>query len=357
MPGRSNIIVSAALLLSATAFAGPASAARYNITFAGGHGTHLPWMKAIQEFYIPEVDKRLAAAGGKDKINWTEAFGGTLAKIGGVLAAVQEGVAEMGMVYTIFEPAKLPLMSVTFLAPFGSGDVTLISKIIVEMNAEMPELKAHWAQQNQVFLGAIAADTDHTWTKFPVSKLDDYKGRKLGASGSLSLWANGIGAVAVQGDFATHYNNVKTGVYDGLIAFTTGVYPIKIHEVAPYMTKVDLGAMSIGALTINKKLFDSMSPETQKILRDVGVEYSQRVSATMKNLAGVFENKMAAEGAKISDFPPAERKKWATTMPNIAKDWVKRNEERGVPAKKVLEAYMSKLRAANVALVRDWDHE
>lgn len=357
MLARYKILLSAALLLSASAFAGLANATTYNITFAGGHGTHLPWMKAIKEFYIPEIDKRLAAAGGKDKINWTEAFGGTLAKVGGVLEAVQEGVADMGMVYTIFEPAKLPLMSVTFLAPFGSDDVTLISKIIVEMNADMLELKAHWAKQNQVFLGVIAADTDHTWTKFPVHTLEDYKGRKLGASGSLSLWANGIGAVAVQGDFATHYNNVKTGVYDGLIAFTTGVYPIKIHEVAPYMTKVNLGAMSIGAITINKKLFDSMSPETQKIFRNVGVEYSQRVSATMKNLAGVFEKKMAAEGAKIFDFPPTERKKWATTMPNIALDWVKRNEERGVPAKKVLEAYMSKLRAAHVELMRDWDKQ
>lgn len=354
---RSKILLSAALLLSATAFAAPANATTYNITFAGGHGTHLPWMKAIKEFYIPEVNKRLAAAGGKDKVNWTEAFGGTLAKVGGVLEAVQEGVADMGMVYTIFEPAKLPLMSVTFLAPFGSDDATLISKIIVQMNAEMPELKAHWDKQNQVFLGAIATDTDHTWTKFPVNKLEDYKGRKLGASGSLSLWANGIGAVAVQGDFATHYNNIKTGVYDGLIAFTTGVYPIKIHEVAPYMTKVNLGAMSIGAITINKKLFDSMSPETQKIFRDVGAEYSQRVSATVQKLAAVFQKKMADEGAKISVFPSAERKKWATTMPNIAKDWVKRNEGRGVPAKKVLEAYMAKLRAAHVELVRDWDKE
>ena len=357
MLALSKTLLSAALLLSVSAFAGSANATNYNVTFAGGHGTHLPWMKAIKEFYIPEVDKRLAAAGGKDKIVWTEAFGGTLVKIGGELDAVREGVAEMAMLYTIFEPARLPLMSVTFQAPFGSDDVTLISKIIVEMNAEMPELKAHWDKQGQVFLGAVAADTDHTWTKFPVAKLEDYKGRKLGASGSLSLWANGIGAVAVQGDFATHYNNVKTGVYDGLIAFITGVYPIKIHEVAPYMTKVDLGAMSIGAITINKKLFDSMSPETQKIFRDVGAEYSQRVSATMKTLAGVFEKKMGEEGAKISVFPPAERKKWATTMPNIAKDWVKRNEERGVPAKKVLDAYMSKLRAAKVELVRNWDKE
>ena len=356
MLSRSRILLSAALL-SAAAFAAPANATNYSITFGGGHGVQLPWMKAIKEFYIPEVDKRLAAAGGKDKVTWTEAFGGTLVKIGGELDGVREGIVDMAMLYTIFEPARLPLLQVTFQAPFGSDDVTLISKIMVEMNQEMPELKAQWDKQGQVYLGAIAADTDHTWTKFPVTKLDDYKGRKLGASGSLSLWANGIGAVAVQGDFATHYNNVKTGVYDGLIAFTTGVYPIKIHEVAPYMTKVNLGAMSIGAITINKKLLDSMSPDTQKVFRDVGVEYSQRVSATMKTLAVVFEKKMGEEGAKISVFPPEERKKWATTMPNIAAEWVKNNEGRGVPARKVLSTYMSKLRAAHVELVRDWDKE
>ena len=44
-------------------------------------------------------------------------------------------------------------------------------------------------------------------------------------------------------------------------------------------------------------------------------------------------------------------------MPNIAQDWVKRNEERCEPAKKVLVAYMAKLRAAKVELVRDWDKE
>ena len=150
---------------------------------------------------------------------------------------------------------------------------------------------------------------------------------------------------------------MKSGVYDGLIAFTTGIYPTKVHEVAPYMTKVNLGAMSIGAITINKKLFESMSPETQKVFRDVGIEYSQRVAATVKNLAGVFEKKMIEEGAKVVEFPAAERKLWATTMPNIAKEWVKRNEERGVPAKKVLETYMAKLRAAKVELVRNWDKE
>ena len=161
----------------------------------------------------------------------------------------------------------------------------------------------------------------------------------------------------MQGDFATHYNNVKTGVYDGLIAFTTGVYPIKIHEVAPYMTKVNLGSMSIGAITINKKLFDSMSPETQKIFRDVGVEYSQRVSATMQKSPACSRRKWRTKARRSRSSRRPNARNGRRPCPTSPRTGSSATKQRGVPAKKVLEAYMAKLRAANVELVRDWDKE
>ena len=72
------------------------------------------------------------------------------------------------------------------------------------------------------------------------------------------------------------------------------------------------------------------------------------------NVAKGFEKKMEEEGAKFTTLPADERKKWATMMPNIAKNWVERNvEARGLPAKKVPAAYMQKLRDAKVSLVRE----
>ena len=259
----------------------PAAADNFKVTFTAGHGTQLPWIRLIKEFYIPEVDKRLKAAGGKHTITWTEAFGGTVAKINGELDVLREGVAEMGYVYTIFEPAKLPLLSVTFMAPFGSDDARTITKIMVELNRDMPEVVAQWTNHKTVNLASVATDTDYIMTKFPVKSMDDLKGKKMGASGSLSLWMSGGGMVPVQGDFSTHFNNVKTGVYDGLVAFSTGFYPSKLHQVAPYATRIDLGSMSIGALAANKDFFDKLPPDVQKILRDVGVEYSYKVADTV----------------------------------------------------------------------------
>lgn len=350
-----GLVFASSVLLAASLGAGPARAENYRVTFSAALGPHLPWIRTVREFYIPEVNKRLAEAGGKDSIAWTEAFGGTMAKIGGELAAVENGLSEMGVVSTIFEAAKLPLLAVTFMAPFGSDDAQVISKILYEMHQEMPEMASQWARHKQIFIATISVDTDYVMTTFPVNRIADLKGRKLGAAGSLSLWAAGIGAVPVQGDFATHFNNIKTGVYDGLIAFTTGNYPAKLHQVAPYVTRVDLGAMTIGALSINKAFHDRLPPYAQKILKDVGAEYTTRLAGAVMGLAKDFDQKMTAEGAKISKLPAEERRLWATTMPNIAKEWVERNEARGVPASKVLAAYMKKLRDNKVELVRDWD--
>jgi TRAP-type C4-dicarboxylate transport system substrate-binding protein len=352
-----NLMAAAACLAALGGSSVAARADTFRVTFVAGHGAHLPWIRLIKDFYMPEVDKRLKAAGGKHSITWTEAFGGTVAKIGGVLEALEDNVAEMGYVYTIFEPAKLPLLAVTFMAPFGSDDARQITRIMLDMHAQVPEVAAEWTRHKQVFVGAVAVDTDYILTKVPVNSMADLQGKKMGASGSLSLWASGGGMVPVQGDFATHFNNLKTGVYDGLIAFTTGMYPAKLHQVAPYATRIDLGSMMIGALSANKAFFDKLPPEVQTVLKEVGVEYSLKVADTLMGVAKTFEAKMAEEGAKFSRLPPEERKKWATMMPNIAKNWVDNNESRGVPARKVLNAYMQKLREAKVELVRDWDKE
>ncbi len=333
----------------------PASADTFNVTMVSGHGTHLPWIRAIHEFYIPEVNKRLAALPQEHKINWQEAYGGTIVKLGGELGAVREGVADMAQVYTIFEPANLPLLQVTHMTPFSVASVPVLSRVMVEMNRDMKELKDQWLKHNQVFLGAVVADSIQLFTKKPVARIEDLKGMKVGAAGALSLWANGIGMVPVQGDFATHYNNVKTGVYESLLAFVTGSYPIKIHEVAPHVTKIDTGATSVGAVTINKKTLDSMPPEVQKVLREVGDEYSRRLADTLTKLAVTFEANMAKEGATVTTLPEQERAKWANTMPNIAQDWVKRNEERGLLAGVVLKAYLAKLRSAGQTPLRDWE--
>ena len=68
----------------------------------------------------------------------------------------------------------------------------------------------------------------------------------------------------------------ELGVFDGGTVFATGAMGIKLFEVAPYVAMVNIGAQFGGGMAINKKLFDSMPAEVQKVLLEGGKYYGQK---------------------------------------------------------------------------------
>ncbi len=345
----------AAFAMAAGLSVGTASAETFNLTFAAAQGVHLPWVGLTQSVFIAGIDARLKATA--HKINWTKAYGGTLSKVGGTLEVIEEGIADLGIVYSLFEQAKLPLQNVAYMAPFGSDSLGLTLKIFQELHQEVPEMSGSWEKHGQVFVAPIGFDTFYPLTKFPIRSLKDLNGRKLAGAGAVSLWEAPIGIVPVQGNFSVHFNNLKTGVYDGIIAFTTGYYPNKLHEIARYATKVNFGAMPGGAVTMNKAMWGKMPAEVKKAMHQAALDYRDAQDKKMTGLVATFEAKMAKDGAIFSQMPLDQKLAWAKAMPNIAKQWAARVEAKGFAGNKVLKAYMDKLRANKVPLVREWDKE
>jgi len=343
----------AALVIGAMAAAPSARAETYKLTAAAGHPPVFLWVKLMTEFYVPEVNRRLAA-GGKHKIEWTEAYGGTLVKLGSESGAIKDGIADIGFVSTIFEAAKFPLQNVSYVAPFGSDNIELVTKITADLQKSIPGMNDAWAKNGLVYLGGAALDSYHLWTTFPIKSIDDLKGKKLSAPGPSANWVKDTGAVAVAGSLQTYYNDIKTGVSDGTLTFSTGAWGAKVHEVAPNITKVNFGAMFAGGLAINKARFDKMNPEVKKVLQDVAAEYSLRFAKAQSEAAAGLIKQMEGAGAKVTELSPAERKRWAATLPNVAKAWAEDLDKKGMPGSKVLAGYMDGLRKAGVELPRDW---
>ena len=79
---ESRTLLSAAALALLVAHA-PATQAEETIrvTAVAGHPPVLLWVKHLKETLIPTVDAELAKS-GKYKIQWTEAYAGSIAKVG-----------------------------------------------------------------------------------------------------------------------------------------------------------------------------------------------------------------------------------------------------------------------------------
>ncbi len=347
----------ALLVLAVVAVASPARAENFKMTAAAGHPPIFLWVKLLHEFYIPEINKRLAADGGKHTIAWTEAYGGTVAKIGGVLEAIEEGIVDIGFVGSIFEAPKLPLQNVTYVSPFGTADIGLVTRTIAGLQKSVPAMGAAWGKYNQMMLTGAALDTYHIFTTFPIKSIDDLKGRKILAPGPSANWVKGTGAVAVAGNLKTYYNDIKTGVADGTLTFTTGAWGCKCFEVAPHITKVNFGSQFAGGLSINKDVWASFPADVKKIFLEVSAEYDVRFAKGQQAAADKLLGIMVKKGAKVAVLPAAERKRWAQAIPNVAKAWAAGLEKKGLPGKAVLKGYMQGLAKAGVDVPRDWSAE
>lgn len=351
------IMVGAGVLSSVLSFGQAKAAETIDLTVTAGHPPVFLWVKLLDGFFLPEVDKRLAAAGGKVKINWTKAYGGTLAKIGGELDAIRDGISDMGFVGTIFHAPQMPLQNVSYFAPFGTSDVSAVSSTIADLQTEIPEMKAAWTKNNQIYLGGAALDTYHLFTNFPVKSLGDIDGKKIMAPGPSANWINGTGAVAVAASLPQYYNNIKTGVADGVVTFITGALPTKLFEVAPYMTEVNFGSQFAGGISINKDRFDAMPKDVQKIFMDVGKAFSKKFAEAQTAKAAAFLEKMKGAGLKVSTLSSSDRNAWAKTIPNAAKKWAGSLDAKGLPGSKVLAGYMKAIKKAGADVPRDWSAE
>lgn len=346
-------------LAAATALAGliqlPAQAQQViKLTATAGHPPVFLWVKTMDEVFIPEVDKRLAAGGNKYKIEWTKAWGGTLIKLGSESKGVADGIADIGLVSTIFEAAKFPMQNVTYFTPFGSDDVSVVSKTISEMQTKIPAMADAWNKNGLTYLSGMALDSYHVWTKFPITKIEDLQGKKLSAPGPAANWVKGTGAVAVAGTLNSYYEDIKSGVSDGAVVFATGASAAKLQEVAPYITKINFGAQFSGGIAVNKSRFEKLPPEVQKALQGAADEWSAQYAKMQTAAVNTALQNMTNAGAKISELSPAERKRWADALGPVAQTWSADVTAKGGPGKDVLKMYTDALKRSGAQLPRDW---
>jgi TRAP-type C4-dicarboxylate transport system substrate-binding protein len=343
-----HLITAAAVAVSVSA----AHAETFDLTMSSSHPTVLPWVGQLSTLVVAETNARLEAMGSEDRVNWTESYGGALYGFKDTLEAVGDGLTDAGWVGTLWEGSKMPLQNVTYFTPFVSDDLVATLKIMNELHREVPALQKAWEDQNVVFLGASGVETYHLLTNFPVTSLADLEGRKILAPGPSANWIRSLGAVPVNGALPTYYNQIQTGVADGVVVIITGAFPNKHYEVAPYVTLVGLGAQMTGGLGVNKDVWDGLSDDVRQVLTELGEEYTVAHAEEVMQRYETFLAKLPEVGATVSTLPAADVEAWAAGLPNLAKDWAAANADDG--AAEVLEAYMAKVQAAGLDPRIDW---
>lgn len=330
------------------------------LTVASSHPLAIPWVGMIKSHFMAETD-RLLAEKGNYKIAWNEAFGGSLYKANATLTSVQEGVTDVGWVFSFLEGAKLPLSQASTYTPFATANPPVQLEVMWNLLDTNEAFKNEWEQYNLKVLGLTGTDSYDVYTKKPITSIADLNGIKLSAPGVLGSWLRGTGANAVDGSLPTFYTDIQTGVSDGVLSLALGVLPAKLYEVAPYITRVRIGTAFSGAVAINKDSWDALPEEVQQAMIQAGKFYTQAHGKDLLERHEAAFTKMVELGAgqnppvSVSELPAEDRQKWVDGLPDIVGEWAADAEARGLPGKAFLKAYMDGLRASGEKPARDWD--
>jgi C4-dicarboxylate-binding protein DctP len=344
------------LLVAGTPLAASAQQS-IKLTIIDGYPPKALWVKVLIDYFIPEVNKRLAAAGNKYKIDWQQAFSGQIAKPRGVMDALGNRLGDIGVVTTVFHSSKLPLNNLPYYTPFSSRNPILVSRVMDQLYDKFPAFQKQFDAQNQIVLTNYSSiDNYGVFTKKLVKGMDDLKGLKLNAAGPNALYIKPLGAVGVLGSLLTYANQIKTGVTDGCLIWPEATITFKIAEVAPHYLETDFGTGVNKSLTINTDVWKGLPDEVKKVLKATARDYRDKVAQAALDKADVSIKKFKKMGGTIITMSKADQKKWADRMPNIAQNLAKSVEKKnGYPAMKILAAYMEALRAGGEHPARDWD--
>ena len=314
-------IVGAAISTAALLVTAPL-AAQENLRFASFLPATLPQTQTDQ-WFADEVTKR---SGGKLKI---QVFaGGALGKPTELLKLVSEGGVQMATTSPAYFTSQFPLLSATNSLPLVFKDAAQVQRILPVLYAETPGLQAELKQLNLHPIYWHSVDPYYMICRTPVRTLADMKGKKVRSYGDdVPRMLQAVGAIPVNllpGDL---YESLQKGTIDCTPYSLATAVSLKLHEVAKYVTFMNIGSPGGWPIFVNQKAWDGLSADNKKLVMEVSAAAGKVELDKFAESDTEARKIMKAAGVEFIDFP--DQKKFEAAAPDFLGDWVARMEKAG----------------------------
>jgi len=330
----SSVVCATALTLAMTTVA---QADNFRLRIASGHPAVNTYVNLMTSFFVPEVTRRVAEE-TEHTIEFVEGYGGSMVSVSDTLEGVQSGIIDIGGYCFCFEPSNLPLHAFQVMLPFGTMSPEMSVTLARSVYDQVPFMEETFEQRfNQELLGLIADNGYNLTTNFAWDTVEDLQGQRLAGAGLNLRWLEYAGAVPVQSSLVDAYTSLQTGVYNGWIMFPSGVVNFRLYEVSEYYTEIGFGSITWHGLTMNRNRMNSLPPEVQEIIREVGREYEALTGTTNEADYPRQLEQLAELGATVRSLPEEVRQDWAQSLSDWPQQMADELDAAGMPGTEVLQ--------------------
>jgi TRAP-type C4-dicarboxylate transport system substrate-binding protein len=263
-----------------------------------------------------------------------------LGKAKDLLILCSQGVADMAQIHITYFAGQLPLNNVSQL-PFytKASEGCEIYRRLIDTSPEIQqEFKKYGVKALE---GHTTAQYDVATIKKPVRSPEDLKGLKLKTAGGMyDKIARRYGITPVSIAATETYEAMQRGVVEGCIFNFPSIRSYRLNEQIKYITDGMRCGGYPGAVIINEKKWEKLSPEIQKELilasqdahKRWGLYWDQQHDETVKQ----FEK----QGIGIYTIKAGERAKWDAALKGVEEEYISEVEKKNLPGRKVFNDFM-----------------
>jgi TRAP-type C4-dicarboxylate transport system substrate-binding protein len=246
----------------------------------------------------------------------------------GAFESISGGLADFGNCYVATSPGGFHLfhgLQIPFI--FETSVQGTMTGMAVYREFLKPEFEAKGVYLQRFMLPRPAQILT---TKAPIEKLEDLRGKKMGALGSPFVLdiLKALGAVPTVVPVPEIYTAMQSGVIDGMPAHDAAHSFFRLGELGKFHTRTDLYSQSLD-FCMNKKMFDGLPAD----LKAIFYHWSQLLNLAD---AALFFDPVAdraradfeKRGIKMSRLDPKERERWIAAIQPVIENFVKANAQR-----------------------------
>ncbi len=288
---------------------------------------HKGWAKEISDRVAAETPHTV-------EFEWH--YAGALLAATEIYTGVADGAADLGSTCPIYTAGVFPV-SQAFELPGYHNDNALVASVTMHEAWKQSDLLQQEFDDVKI-MHFWATGPGDFMTNTPVRSMEDLAGLELRAlAGSGSALAL-MGGVPVAFPMGQSYENIETGVVDGLIAPTDTLKGFRLAEVTQYITKTPFMYNIVFMKVMNWNTWNSLPLSVQQIFDEVNekyvIEYGKlRTDHTLIGQQyGVEEH-----GMEVIELDPDEYQRWVETSMPVVDHWIEETDALGLPGQEIVD--------------------
>jgi TRAP-type transport system periplasmic protein len=282
----------------------------------------------LSEAWCKEIEKR---TNGRVKITYFP--GGTLTPAAQTYENVIKGIADIGFSVFGYTRGRFPMISIMD-NPLGYKSGVQATNLINEFYKKYKPKELDDVQV--MYLHAHGPGILHS--KKPVKTMEDLKGMKIRAQGTVVPIVQALGGAPVGTTMPETYDALRTGVVDGAMSPQEALEGWKWGEIVKYTTQNFSSAYTATMFVVmNKNKWASLPPDIQKIFTEVNAEWAVKQGKLWDELDEAGYKWSATKGHQVIALSKEEDAKWAAQVKSIYEKYAAEIQAKGLPGNEALK--------------------